>query len=745
MSVKLEWEIKDDETPLPDEGPLPETQPRGRRRWQLFALVTLVALIGLSFLGFRMRQNQKETENELRAVAEVELSALVNADRDLFLNQQDPDDQPWRQAQEKAFDRHQQQIDQTKRTAAPPAPEHSGEVPDVRVLGNRGWALVEFARDQDAWREMWFYRWSLADGWRRARPREDWLGGKRQRNTPHLAFSYYERDEAIVDALADEMESWHATLTSLYPCESCEPLQGSGTPLLNVEFVYHDPVWPNQAQIKWDKDIPFKVLVPSPQLDRLPADGGPSSELRRQMSGYLVEALIWHQTGMHPNEPAPGEIDALRRELSDWVTARLAPTVSTAEEWTVSSPPLLNALVARDGVQVVPQLVANLKGSPNLDRLLATVGIEPPDPTTRFASLLNAERQTLQQLDPIGYESLADPQADREWREYRANQLLRRRDSAEAGESDLFPPPPAAQVRSVRFNGEIAWVEAEFTPEVQAETGQEEQSYRQVYFFRQTDDGWLFTSPDPAYFGERRVAQTENLVLHYFERDQEWYGGATAKELQTVFEQAAADLGVLTAELAFTIEIEMQPGFYGWLGIGLGEQDTPRRHRFTSPRVSGWRLPSEQASIVAAIDYSLIEALAYLKTGQSFRTNFGYPGYHIRYAVSQWELGRLFPEWADSQFGTLVDVLRASDLKLEDLWREPSSGYTRYNWELISSGFRTLVEYLAETYGPAVIPTLLENLSQTQDLDEWLRLSTGHGLDEIAPAWREWVLATYAE
>jgi hypothetical protein len=50
-----------------------------------------------------------------------------------------------------------------------------------------------------------------------------------------------------------------------------------------------------------------------------------------------------------------------------------------------------------------------------------------------------------------------------------------------------------------------------------------------------------------------------------------------------------------------------------------------------------------------------------------------------------------------------------------------------------------LLAYLVETYGPEVIPALLDNLPQADDLDQLLHQSTGAGPQEIEPAWQAWV------
>ncbi len=111
--------------------------------------------------------------------------------------------------------------------------------------------------------------------------------------------------------------------------------------------------------------------------------------------------------------------------------------------------------------------------------------------------------------------------------------------------------------------------------------------------------------------------------------------------------------------------------------------------------------------------------------------------------IAWWELRRLFPARSETPARLSVNVSEVLDLTLDDLWADVTATAYSQKWDLMWAANRTLIEYLAETYGPDVIPTLLDNLAQAGDIDQWLRASTGQGTDEIEPAWRSWVWATY--
>jgi hypothetical protein len=721
MAIKLEWEIDDVDAPLPG---VEEKTSKGagrRRWWRLLALIVLAVAIGLGYLGLRIRQKKNEIEEELRAVVKLELQALVKGDRDLFLNQQDPDSGRWHAVQEKAFDDYHGQRTQDWGNV-----EYTGQVPVVRVEGEQGWALVEVMRGESAWRELWVYQQTQAEGWRHTRPAADWLGDEQKHKTAHLRFNYPRRDKAIVTALGQEMEAWYDVLAPLF--FGAKPTL-AGRPVLAVEFGYRDPSRPDKMVASWHEGRSYTLLAPSPHLSYFLADDSPSPELRQQMAGYLIEALIARQAGLHPDETLSVEVNALRHELRDWAANYLARASPDLVEPNTPPTPLVEALTAREGAQVVSRLAAELDGPETLDQVRVAANLAPPDPMTHFAFLLVADRRALYTLNADDYGALADPEADKTWRDQRSNQWTVLWESY--GEMSSFPWP-ALQVRSLVFDGEMAWVEAESTQ-------REGSVSRQVHFFRRVPVGggerWLQTSPDPLYFGEHRVRRTENLILRYFERDAQWYEETLPGELQAVFVQAASDLGIPTGNLTFTMEIGILPQYDQHVSASMSKLTFP------SPRITGWSVDDPDA-LVFQHAFWLVRALPYLKMSSSSTGPYPLSYSTVPFALTRWELDRLFPEFTERSWPP-INARQVSALTLTDLWPTSPTSVGQQEWERLMNAHWTLIAYLAETYGPGVVPMLLETLSQAGDMEEWLRLSTGHGVEEIEPGWRAWVLATY--
>ena len=308
-----------------------------------------------------------------------------------------------------------------------------------------------------------------------------------------------------------------------------------------------------------------------------------------------------------------------------------------------------------------------------------------------------------------------DLQANSGGIEYHADQWL---------QPSVDSPLPAAsqiQVNSVVFNGDIAWVET------QIHWG-DGAVYYPVYFFRHVQDRWLLTAPDLDYFGQLRTAQTENLVLRYYERDQAWYEAATLEALQSVLDRAAGDLGLDKTGWVLTLEITPLPGLDGWQGSW-----EPDKIYFTSPHVLGWS-PDDTDAPISQMGYALVKALVQHQAGHtpdspSFRPL-------LQEAIAQWEARRLSLAHTNpaSSF-----TWRVVNLSLQDLGQAPK------NSNLALAGYYTLVEYLIASYGRDVVPTMLENLGDATTLENWLRLVTGQGIEEVEPNWQRWVSTHYGQ
>ena len=441
----------------------------------------------------------------------------------------------------------------------------------------------------------------------------------------------------------------------------------------------------------------------------------------QMVSDWLTDrddAIPPTRKNLTPQAPLPAEVGALRQALRDWAVTRWAranPMAETLTGWVIPSTPLLDTLVARRGVAVIPELVKALPVAQTLDQAIAMAGIDPPDARAHFAFLLNAEVWARGRANRTDYEALTDPGADPGWREYYINQW-----SPSADEP--VPTTPRIQVKSVVFDEDIAWVET------QVQQDNVGIPYRPVYFFRHVQDRWLLTSPDLDYFGQPRTAQTENLILHYYERDQAWYETATLEALQNILDRAADDFGLDKQALVLTLEITPQPGLDGWQASW-----EPDKIYFTSPSILGW-LPNNTDAPIYQMSGALIKVLVQYKAGYAPDT----PSFRplLQQAIAQWETKRLLPTYTNPAASLTKRVV---NLSLQDLGREPE------NQNLASAGYYALVEYLIASYGRDIVPALLEHMGPAPTLENWLYLVTGQEIKEIAPNWQRWVSTHYSQ
>ena len=106
---------------------------------------------------------------------------------------------------------------------------------------------------------------------------------------------------------------------------------------------------------------------------------------------------------------------------------------------------------------------------------------------------------------------------------------------------------------------------------------------------------------------------------------------------------------------------------------------------------------------------------------------------HEAYSSLNWRLSLAHTNPASSF------TWRVVNLSLQDLGQAPK------NSNLALAGYYTLVEYLIASYGRDIVPTMLENLGDATTLENWLRLVTGQGIEEVEPNWQRWVYTHYGQ
>jgi hypothetical protein len=541
------------------------------------------------------------------------------------------------------------------------------------------------------------------------------------------------------------MEAWYEQLAPLYGVEPGIFVT------LTVEFAYRPP-GSLSSEYRWSAHELRSLYAPSLHQILWAQSGEPSTEFYRTLAQFLAEALIADASGLGlymPQGFSP-EMWALRQELRDWALAPLdIPPAPVA-----SSTPLVDALVAQHGPEVIATLTAGLDQWQTIDQGLGAAELELSDISRVFAFLLESQRRLSLAKDFRRFSQFVDPQASEAWL---SGQRMAFQPSVE---DDYWSGGGSAgsRITSVVLQGDMAWVEASQTVSVpvaggllQGTVGGEGASElpksANVYktlFFRRVDERWLHTSPDPAYFGAERVESGPNLTLRYLEQDAIWYEGSVER-LQSVLEQVTTDLDIALTDQVFTVEVGAQPGSYGWPSM---DDMSFTYHKFTSPHVIGWS-DHPAGDPFADLAFSLARSLVASKLSPlpdwSDTT-----GWALIQAVSVWEYERLFPVQGGRAwswwFSLRADPMEVAAQSLPDFVPvSVTSVRSESDANRVWISYQMLVKYLAEAYGPEVVPALLAHYEEIDDVDQWLRLATGDGIEQIEPAWQEWVLETYGQ
>lgn len=224
------------------------------------------------------------------------------------------------------------------------------------------------------------------------------------------------------------------------------------------------------------------------------------------------------------------------------------------------------------------------------------------------------------------------------------------------------------------------------------------QTWGELWFYQWTQAaGWRHVPFDAEWLGQEQRLVTRHFRFTYSQRDAAAVR-ALAHEMEAWYNLLAPLLGLrpasetlLTLHFAYSDPTRLSPSPIRWDGNDLTLlAPSPHQGHLAADGSPGRELSAQIAPYLA-------EALIARQSG-------------------------VHP---DTPLDPLLDALRD---ELRD-------------W----AGYRSLLDYLVATYGPQVVPALLDNVARTGDLDHWLRLSTGHGLDEIEPAWRAWLLNNHPE
>jgi len=382
MSSDFEWHFGDE---FPEEESEEEqtTEPVWRR-W-LPWLLALVVIAGGSYAWWRGRQrNLTQAEAQVRQVAELELRALAEGDRELYLGLQDYYDRSWKRAQEAYLD-----------TGGLPLPLHgsatavSTSIESARIVGDR--AQVEILHtatlpsgEEASFRAFRFYR--LRDGGRWLHTSVDpEIGGHIKTFVlDDIEITAFERDADWIDPLTTELVTGAYRFCRLASCRRSLSLE------LNLAANLEDAAEPNDATLP----APFLVGAPENEaaraawqaslgqflVDRLVArETRPGPEEDHHGALFQERLRAWLKEEIGIGEPVSPDLELVREALEDgdlvptWALWRMRPD-DPDEPVAAAQIDLLLAFIEEEhGAPAVVELVHALRGADHLSDVLGEV------------------------------------------------------------------------------------------------------------------------------------------------------------------------------------------------------------------------------------------------------------------------------------------------------------------------------------------------------------------------------------
>lgn len=285
MSIELDWQIYDDDTPLPEATPPP------RRRRRLLAFVAAPLLVAISLAAglaifYHVRLDQ--VAREVYPLAKLEAQAIAENDAALFLALQDPEDDAWRSMQAQVFGRLERAgLPEFgwRATASEPQPGNVTLEPGgARVDMLHCFSVTHPLPNGPTTIELvvpHFYR-ETPSGWVRAMPAPEYWGEQRSQRGERFAMLYWQCDAGWLEPLAPYLDKVLERACAHLPCPP-QPLY--------IVFD-HDVESLERLTDPAHFDDDGALHLPSPHLLGLPTDECSRDELYRAIAKEVVEALL---------------------------------------------------------------------------------------------------------------------------------------------------------------------------------------------------------------------------------------------------------------------------------------------------------------------------------------------------------------------------------------------------------------------------------------------------------------------
>ena len=268
--------------------------------------VLIGAVISIGVIYALAQRNRAAARADLQAIITVEANALAAGDEEIFLAFQDDSDAAWQNLQKT-------QMDQLRRSAI----SVTLTLDDFVLTGDVAWATVRYQQDNVDYQRVQFYR--LVDGqWKRTAPDTAYWGEEKTLETPHLRFTYREKDEALIKALSSVAEDFYSR-THLAFNVGASP---------QLEFYFDPEAQPAQARFNEGR-----FHLSSPQLTGVRRDGQLPAELVETVAYDISLRLAMEKSGLflRGRNFANGNWVMLQGVVF-WQLQRLAPNNSVTQE-----------------------------------------------------------------------------------------------------------------------------------------------------------------------------------------------------------------------------------------------------------------------------------------------------------------------------------------------------------------------------------------------------------------------------
>lgn len=383
MSSDFEWHFGDE---FPEEDTEEkQTNQAIWRRW-LPWLLALAVIVGGSYAWWRGRQrNLTQAEAQVRQVAELELRALAEGDRELYLGFQDYYDRSWKKAQEAYFD-----------TGGLPLPLHGvtasidTSVEGARIVGDRAQIEVLYTAtlpsgEEATFRALRFYHLRDEGRWLHTSLDPEAGGVIKTFVLDDIEITAFERDAEWIDPLTTNLVTGAYRFCRLASCRRSLALE------LNLAANLEDAAEPDDAT------LPAPFLVGAPEndaaraaweaslgqflVDQLVArETRPGSEDDHRGALFEERLRAWLIAELGIGEPVAPDRERVREALEDgdlvptWALWRTQPDDPDRPLAAAQIDLLLASIEEEYGASAVAGLIHSLRGADHLSDVLGGVG-----------------------------------------------------------------------------------------------------------------------------------------------------------------------------------------------------------------------------------------------------------------------------------------------------------------------------------------------------------------------------------